>query len=214
MAATYLSSRAFPSSLLSATPTIAAKETSYPVLLPAVDSLNHRRAEKISWVVTTAHSNDNTLPTDELQITLQSGKIVEAGEEVLNNYGLKSNAELILGYGFSLPDNPEDVLVLKLGGDATSGRRFELGRSLHELDGVFQEFRRAFIAQVSSADPDAVLEDWEIEMEVTDRLKEMLATMADRLHVTQNKLEAYEKEQKGTARPEVIEMIRNYIRGR
>ncbi|KAG1875846.1 hypothetical protein F4604DRAFT_1903747 [Suillus subluteus] len=38
------------------------------------------------------------------------------GEEVFNNYyGLKANDELILGYGFSLPQNPDVNITLQLG---------------------------------------------------------------------------------------------------
>ena len=45
------------------------------------------------------------------------------GHELLNNYGPKPNAELILGYGFALPHNPDDTIVLRLGGAGTQGRR-------------------------------------------------------------------------------------------
>lgn len=44
---------------------------------------------------------------------------------MFNNYGPKPNSELLLGYGFVLPNNPEDTIVLKLGG---SEKRHEIGR--------------------------------------------------------------------------------------
>ena len=50
-ASTYLSSRAFPSTLLSETPSLVSSPSSYPILLPGVDSLNHARAQPVSWVV-------------------------------------------------------------------------------------------------------------------------------------------------------------------
>ena len=42
-ASTHLSSRAFPSTLLSDHPTLVSTPGSYPILLPGVDSLNHAR---------------------------------------------------------------------------------------------------------------------------------------------------------------------------
>jgi hypothetical protein len=38
-----------------------------------------------------------------------------AGSQLYNNYGPKSNEELLLGYGFAIEDNPDDVVALKLG---------------------------------------------------------------------------------------------------
>jgi hypothetical protein len=45
-----------------------------------------------------------------------------AGNEVFNNYGAKPNDELLLGYGFILPDNPEDFVSLKMGTSADDSR--------------------------------------------------------------------------------------------
>lgn len=45
-------------------------------------------------------------------ITHQKG--VSAGAQLFNNYGAKSNEELILSYGFVELDGPDDVLVIAL----------------------------------------------------------------------------------------------------
>lgn len=37
------------------------------------------------------------------------------GEEVFSNYGHKSNEELILSYGFVIPNNPADFVHVSLG---------------------------------------------------------------------------------------------------
>ncbi|KAK9366824.1 hypothetical protein V1509DRAFT_628632 [Lipomyces kononenkoae] len=98
-ACTVLSSRSFPSRIVFNT---GPDENSYPVLIPLVDSLNHKPLEPINWNVT----------TDEF--TISSGKSIETGDEVFNNYGPKGNEELLMGYGFCIENNPLDVVTLKL----------------------------------------------------------------------------------------------------
>ena len=56
-AATYLSSRAFPSTLLSSNPSLVVTPSSYPVLLPGVDMFNHKRAQPVSWTI--SHSDSS-----------------------------------------------------------------------------------------------------------------------------------------------------------
>jgi hypothetical protein len=41
--------------------------------------------------------------------------IPNQGEEIMNNYGGKGNEEFLLGFGFCLPDNTEDVVTFQLG---------------------------------------------------------------------------------------------------
>ena len=43
---------------------------------------------------------------------------MRAGKEAFNNYGPKSNEELLLSYGFVLDSNPDDTVILKLGAPA------------------------------------------------------------------------------------------------
>lgn len=40
---------------------------------------------------------------------------IPASSEIFNNYGPKPNEELLHGYAFTLPSNPDDTLGLKLG---------------------------------------------------------------------------------------------------
>ena len=95
-AATILSSRAFSSRL------ITGIGEATPVLFPGVDSLNHRRGEKVGWL------------SGEDALSLVTDADVSAGVELFNNYGPKSNEEWLLGYGFAIKDNVDDVLVLRL----------------------------------------------------------------------------------------------------
>ncbi|KAK9245880.1 hypothetical protein V1506DRAFT_536908 [Lipomyces tetrasporus] len=97
-ACTVLSSRSFPSSIVFGT----SKDDSYPVLVPLVDSLNHKPQVPVYWSATAD------------SFTISSGNSIAAGDEVFNNYGPKGNEELLMGYGFCLEDNAFDVVTLKL----------------------------------------------------------------------------------------------------
>lgn len=48
-------------------------------------------------------------------ISLVSSSVCEAGSQLFNNYGAKPNEELLLGYGFVLDSNPDDIVNLRLG---------------------------------------------------------------------------------------------------
>lgn len=50
----------------------------------------------------------------------------KTGYEVFNNYGAKPNDELLLGYGFVLPGNPEDFVSLKMGTSAEDTRPHDI----------------------------------------------------------------------------------------
>ncbi|KAI9814626.1 MAG: hypothetical protein M1827_003182 [Pycnora praestabilis] len=111
-AATILSSRSFISSLLVEIisddhPTgqwnLAPKaDGPFPVLFPLIDILNHRPKAKVSW------------ETGREFMGLVIGEELHSGDLVWNNYGPKSNEELLLGYGFCLPSNPFDQVAIKL----------------------------------------------------------------------------------------------------
>ena len=62
--------------------------------------LDHSPSAKVAW-----HYNVDscTITTDET---------LDAGREVFNNYGPKSNEELLMGYGFTLEDNQADTFGL------------------------------------------------------------------------------------------------------
>lgn len=89
-----LSSRSFTASALS-DPTIDS-----PVLIPGLDMLNHSENAKVDWEF---GSDGSIIKTEE---------VIEAGKEIFNNYGPKSNAELIIGYGFCKSDTGGDTIDL------------------------------------------------------------------------------------------------------
>ena len=197
-AATYLSSRAFPSSLLSPTPSLKHSPLTEPVLLPGIDSLNHARGQPVSWVV---RYPDNVSPSSSLQepkISLILHTSATAGDELFNNYGPKPNSELILGYGFSLPQNLDDTILLKIGG--IEGHKWEIGRNAIGAEGLWKEILGSFI------DDPASEPDYEDVLDASSMLLEMVQALLDRLPV-----EAVQNF--ALIRPEVSTMFRDYVEG-
>ena len=94
-------SRAFPERIINPN-----CEESDVMLLPIVDLLNHGNRTKVEW---------STDKTGSFCYTNLQNDIPE-GAEIFNNYGAKSNEELLYGYGFTVEDNEFDtvLLVLKL----------------------------------------------------------------------------------------------------
>ncbi|KXJ86760.1 hypothetical protein Micbo1qcDRAFT_236815 [Microdochium bolleyi] len=96
------------------------KADDFSVLLPLFDMGNHHPLAKTAWktpedISTTSSTNDNHTSASEaaaiggtLFCELQTGQAYSAGEQVYNNYGpSKTNAELLLGYGFVLAESDE-----------------------------------------------------------------------------------------------------------
>ena len=110
-----LSSRSFTASALS-DPTIDS-----PVLIPGLDMLNHSENAKVDWEF---GSDGSIIKTEEM---------IEAGEEIFNNYGPKSNAELIIGYGFCKSDTSGDTI--DLGFNATTSKTIRSKREQRGMNG-------------------------------------------------------------------------------
>lgn len=80
----------------------SAEELDFPVLFPVADIPNHGYDTRIEW----------TFDSGRFSIDVKDG--ITTGSEVFNNYGPKSNDELLLGYGFCIEDNPFDKVLLRL----------------------------------------------------------------------------------------------------
>ncbi|KAF3905409.1 hypothetical protein ABW21_db0208700 [Orbilia brochopaga] len=100
-AATIYTSRSFPSKLVLGEPVVGSDAESFPVLIPLVDILNHKPNTKIIW------------DPEPDSFSLKSTETLPIGTPVFNNYGPKANEELLMGYGFVIPDNPVDSLAMK-----------------------------------------------------------------------------------------------------
>lgn len=200
-ASTYLSSRAFPSTLLSSTPSLKSTLSSHPVLLPGIDSLNHARGQPVSWVVSHAKPEDSSA---ESTISLLLHNPAKVGQELFNNYGAKPNSELILGYGFSLPNNPDDTIVLKIGSsDNSQTRKWEVGRRGRGVEGLWEEVLNLVILGAGS-DNGRDEAGYEEELDAADFLLEMVQGLLQRLPSNWEHL---------NLRLEVKEMLAHYVEG-
>ncbi|SMN21523.1 similar to Saccharomyces cerevisiae YPL208W RKM1 SET-domain lysine-N-methyltransferase [Maudiozyma saulgeensis] len=92
-------SRAFPERIIN-----PDCEESSVMLLPIIDLLNHGNHVKVEWSTNSKGSFCYTNLEQNIPI----------GEELLNNYGAKSNEELLYGYGFTLDDNEFDSVMLRI----------------------------------------------------------------------------------------------------
>ncbi|KAI1084304.1 SET domain-containing protein [Whalleya microplaca] len=86
----------------------------FSVLLPLFDIGNHSQSAKAAW------------KTDEkTQVCkLRTRQAYPAGHQVFNNYGLKTNAEMLLGYGFILPEDTDfhnDYVHIRTRADPDAG---------------------------------------------------------------------------------------------
>ncbi|SCV05087.1 LANO_0G18184g1_1 [Lachancea nothofagi CBS 11611] len=99
---TYIfSSRAFPELIFNDK---SLENVNQAFLFPIVDLLNHANGKKVKW---------HCVPPENA-LTFSTDEKLAAGDEVCNNYGDKSNEELLLGYGFAIPDNDFDTATLTL----------------------------------------------------------------------------------------------------
>ncbi|KAF9219357.1 SET domain-containing protein [Gyrodon lividus] len=203
-ALTHLSSRAFPSSILSAKPSLVSTPSTYPVLIPGVDFLNHKRGQPVSWVVSCSEATKRTTPSDTVSILVHPSTSSEQSsreqlEEVFNNYGPKANDELILGYGFSLPDNPDDKMALQIGGTAKS-QTWEVGRNARNIEGLWSEVRSMVANEESEHEFEHDIEAASMLLEMTQAKLDGIKTISD---VRRN----------NEIRPEVKVMLQHYIEG-
>ncbi|EAW10542.1 SET domain protein [Aspergillus clavatus NRRL 1] len=102
-ASSMIVSRAFsPKVLAEAFADIDLPEDGVSVLLPCIDLMNHRPLAKVEW---------RAGKQDVAYLVLED---VAAGQEIANNYGPRNNEQLMMNYGFCLPDNPCDYRIVSL----------------------------------------------------------------------------------------------------
>ncbi|KIY73840.1 SET domain-containing protein [Cylindrobasidium torrendii FP15055 ss-10] len=189
--ASYVASRAFPSSLLSDVPSLNVEDSTEPILLPGVDALNHARGQPVSWVITTTGGTDKS-------ISLVVHNPITAGSELFNNYGPKSNAEFITAYGFSIPENPDDTMLLKVPGR----EGWQIGREAQGMDTVWSVFLDTVKLQAFGEEDE--VEDYEVMLETSEVLQDALVALQRRLP---------ESQPTSGIRDEVGRMLEHYLEG-
>ena len=137
-----------------------------------------------------------------MSVCLQMHTLYPAGEEVFNNYGAKPNSELLLGYGFTLPNNPDDTLVLKLGGTGSTSKRWEVGRDARGVEGLWEEIVDAVKDKQDEEDDEAP--PWSLMLDASDVLDSMLTAMLDRLPAISSMQDL---------RADVAPMLADYVSG-
>eukprot|EP00933_Yihiella_yeosuensis_P022180 TRINITY_DN17466_c0_g1_i1.p1 TRINITY_DN17466_c0_g1~~TRINITY_DN17466_c0_g1_i1.p1 ORF type:complete len:455 (-),score=54.16 TRINITY_DN17466_c0_g1_i1:83-1447(-) len=109
-AALMFSSRTFSASL--------SQDAHAPVMLPLIDCFNHSSESPINVArfvagVECGEEGSEMLEPDrseamqpDIVLSFMADVDLEPGEEVFNNYGTKSNLELLVDYGFAIETNP------------------------------------------------------------------------------------------------------------
>ncbi|KAF8556722.1 SET domain-containing protein [Imleria badia] len=202
-ASTHLSCRAFPSTMLSPDPSLVSTPSTYPVLIPCVDLMNHKRGQPVSWIISCQDQDTTTPNTISIIVHPKSDDADTAPREelveVFNNYGPKPNDELILGYGFSLPDNPDDTITLQIGGAAAS-QKWVIGRHAHNVEGLWSDVRH----MIAKGDSDYEFED---DLETAAVLADMVQAKLDGIKTVAD------VRRSEAIRPAVRVMLEHYVAG-
>ncbi|KAI5457413.1 hypothetical protein BGZ63DRAFT_365025 [Mariannaea sp. PMI_226] len=107
------------------------KVDDFSVLLPLYDVGNHDMTEEVRW----------ELDEGTASCQLKVARAYKPGEQVFNNYSLKTNAELLLGYGFMIPPTEalhnDYVHVRKRAGAEASNEEYYISlRPIHNPSSV------------------------------------------------------------------------------
>lgn len=169
-------------------------------MLPGVDSLNHARATPVSWVVSYPEQESGgeilSFSNKEPAISLVIHTPADPGQELFNNYGAKPNSELIVGYGFSISDNPDDTIILKIWN--IQGKKWEIGRNARGAEGIWE----AILALLMKDSPSPAT--YEDQLDAAGMLADMVQDLIDRLPPSKTETEM---------RPEVASMLHDYVEG-
>lgn len=105
-----------------------------------------------------------------------------------------------MGYGFSISSNPDDTIVLKIGGSFEDGKKWEIGREARGVENMWTDLMKAFI-QDSSQDP-----TYEDMLDASNALQEMVQNLIDRLPAEMTA-------EMTNIRVEVTAMFQDYLEG-
>lgn len=132
---------------------------------------------------------------------------VPAGTECFNNYGPKPNSELILGYGFALPSNPDDTILLSLAAsNSTQANMVEIGRdatnATHLWELVVSKLSQLYEPEEGDSGQSS---SWELELEAAETIIDLTENKLARLPDLANR--------PAGVRQSVVDMVEHYLEG-
>lgn len=167
------SSRSFRPSLVVPETELPAgvKMDDFSVLLPLFDIGNHDMTLDVKWDVilhptnkadTTTTNGTNSPPPPSSTCELRAGRPFQPGQQVFNNYSMKTNAELLLGYGFLLPPTPalhnDYIHVRKRAASAAASEEYYISlRPLADPSSLLGRHRQSFVVVEEEEEESGVL---------------------------------------------------------
>ena len=183
------------------------------------------RAQPITWLSTSIPTPSGSVPS----VVVLDRDPITANTQIYNNYGPKSNEELLFSYGFVLDPNPDDTVTLRLGSATLpsdvqerlkdrgldASEKFMLKRG-GDIPQDLLKLMRVMIGDLPPDNEDGDEDDphaeherevrgVELELDVLGSLGGMLEDKLAKLPDLDGAVE--------NAREEVVRMVRVYVRG-
>ncbi|SCW00899.1 LAFE_0D00584g1_1 [Lachancea fermentati] len=198
-------SRAFPHLLLGKE---NLKDLNQAFLFPIVDLLNHGNGKKVKWLYS----------KEKDSVAFSTSEKLNAKDELFNNYGDKSNEELLLGYGFCLEKNDfdESTITLRLPANVISDAQSH-GISLNSDDIIENSVN--FHLSCTEALPESLVSLFAFICKLTSEksvtTRSTLEGLDKLLEILEQKLEFFKKASKisstSVKNPQVIKQAKIYL---
>jgi hypothetical protein len=111
----------------------------------------------------------------------------------------------VLGYGFAIPDNPDDTLVLRIGGGVRESSTHEVGRDARGAENVYTDVLQQVHAALEGRDESH--HSWEEQLDAAEALVDMLQTSLEKIP------DLSASNYSGDVRPEIHVMVSFYVDG-
>ncbi|KAJ5035545.1 uncharacterized protein L3040_008011 [Drepanopeziza brunnea f. sp. 'multigermtubi'] len=147
----------------------------FSVLLPVMDIGNHNGVNQVDW----SKGAD--------QFSLKSRIVLTRNSQIYNFYGDKSNSELLVGYGFTLPNGEKDTVNLKLtpGAESIRLRRSQTSHII-DVNQPEQEFMFHVKLPAKTVPPDQLLQLQVFSSGLIDTMSCMVANKRERRFLQAN----------------------------
>ncbi|KAI9046690.1 hypothetical protein LZ554_009429 [Drepanopeziza brunnea f. sp. 'monogermtubi'] len=147
----------------------------FSVLLPVMDIGNHNGVNQVDW----SRGAD--------QFSLKSRIVLTRNSQIYNFYGDKSNSELLVGYGFTLPNREKDAVNLKLtpGAESIRLRRSQTSHII-DINQPEQEFMFHLKLPAKTVPPDQLVQLQVFSPGLIDTMSCMVANKRERRFLLAN----------------------------